>query len=219
MAQPIVAISTVENGNMYIPSDVANNDVLNNRTQWLESLGMELNDTTRLAISYTQPDFCRYQIVNEHQKGDSVLADALVTSTPGHALFLPVADCVATVFYDEEHSVLMLAHLGRHSLEQQGGVKSVEFLTKHFATEPASLKVWLSPAPSKKAYPIYALENKGMKEALYEQLLRSGIAMKNINDNSAETDVDPMYYSHSAFLRGDKPNDGRFAMVAMIPAK
>jgi copper oxidase (laccase) domain-containing protein len=222
MARIIVAISKVENGNMYIPDDTTNQTVINNRQVWLQSQGIELDHTTRMTVTYERPDFCRYYTVAEEHKGvslptaDSVPADGLIVTKLGHALFLLVADCVATVFFDEVHSVFMLSHLGRHSLEQQGGVKSVEYLVEHFGVNPATLKVWLAPSPSKEAYPIFALGNKGMKEVVYQQLAEAGVIVEHITDNSADTVTNQEYYSHTAFLKGDKPEDGRFAMVAMM---
>ena len=136
MIRPLVALSKVADGNMYIPTDTTNAEVVQNRERWLQTLDISLNNATRVFVTYDQPDFCRYRVVNDEDKGDGMRdagkligTDALVTTQPGHALFLPVADCVATVFFDEEHSVIMLSHLGRHSLEQQGGVESVKYLT------------------------------------------------------------------------------------------
>ena len=222
MAKLIVAISKVENGNMYIPGDTGNAQVITTRKTWLKSHGIELEQTTRLAVTFDQPDFLRYRTLTNEDKGDGMTsdgshpADAIVITQPGHAAFLPVADCVATVFYDEAKSIFMLSHLGRHSLEQQGGVKSVEYLVEQFGVDPKTLKVWLGPTPNKAMYPIYKLDNKGMKEALYEQLGEAGIVLDNIIDDTADTVTDPDYYSHTTFLKGGKPEDGRFAMVAMM---
>ena len=219
-----VAISTVQDGSMYIPIDQENPDVIQNRKVWLEKQGIALADTTRLHISYDQANFCRYRVVDASHKGEGMLngegerVDALVTTTPGQALFLPVADCVATTFYDEENGVLMLSHLGRHSLEQNGGLRSVEFLTAHFGSNPARLKVWLSPAPNKESYPIFKLDGQGMKEAVYAQLLKAGILLESITDNKADTATDETYFSHSEFAKGNKKEEGRFAMVAIMSA-
>lgn len=218
----IVAISKVENGNMYTVNDTADAEVIANRQIWLQSKGVDLHATSRVSIVYDTEDFCRYRTVIDEDKGNgmqdggSIPADALVVTEPGHALFLPVADCVATVFFDEVHSVLMLSHLGRHSLEQQGGIRSVEYLVERYGVNPATLKVWLSPTPNKEVYPIFALDNQGMKEALFGQLAQAGVSPENITDNPADTATDPEYYSYTAFLKGNKPTDGRFAMVAMM---
>ena len=217
-----VAISEVKDGNMYIPTDQTNHEIITTRIKWLKNQGISLENTTRLHISYDTNDFCRYRVVDASHKGDGMrdaggeFADALVTTTIGQALFLPVADCVATTILDEENGVLMLSHLGRHSLEQQGGVKSVEFLVKKFGSKPQNLKVWLGPAPNKDVYPIFKLHNQGMKEAVFEQLQKAGIELENIIDNDADTATDKRYFSYSEFLKGNKQSEGRFAMVAVL---
>jgi copper oxidase (laccase) domain-containing protein len=217
-----VAISQAIDGNMYIPEEQDNADVVRTRSIWLAKQGIELANTTRVYITYDQGDFCRYRIVDESNKGegmnagDSETADALVTTTPNHALFLPVADCVATTLFDPEHGVLMVSHLGRHSLEQHGAEQSVAFLSEQFKTRPEALKVWLSPAPNKEMYPIHALDNKGMKETALEQLEDAGVLRVNIIDAPEDTATDNRYFSHSEFLKGNKLTDGRFAMVAMM---
>lgn len=222
MARLIVAISKVENGTMNILGDPANKTVITNRQLWLQNQGIDINCTTRLMLTYDQDNFCRYRVLTNENKGEGLRtdgfepSDAIIITEPGHAAFLPIADCVAAVFFDEVHSVFMLSHLGRHSLEQRGGVKSVEYLVEHFGVNPATLKVWLAPAPNKEIYPIFAFDNKGMKEVVYEQLAEAGIVSEHINDNAADTAVDPHYYSHSMYLKGDKAKDGRFAMAAMM---
>lgn len=222
MARLVVAISKVEDGNMRLLGDVTSEAIISNSRVWLQGLGMNFDNTTRLRVTYDQADFCRYRTLTNQNKSegmpadDSAPSDAFVVTETGHAVFLPIADCVATVFYDEAHSVFMLSHLGRHSLEQRGGVRSVDYLVEHFGVNPATLKVWLAPAPSKESYSIYALNNQGMKEALYEQLEEAGVSAEHISDANSDTVTDPDYYSHTAFLKGTKPVDGRFAMVAMM---
>jgi len=209
---------------MYNPSEQANQGVIRNRQTWLGRHGLEMGDTTRVHVSYDGDDFCRYRIVDESHQGEGMTesstkrADALVTAKVGHVLFLPIADCVATTLFDVKQGVLMLSHLGRHSLEQQGGVRSVQFLVDRFGSDPKDIKVWLSPAPRKEVYPIFKLDNKGMKEATFEQLQAAGILHENITDNTADTATSDDYYSHSEFLKGNKPDDGRFAMAAVMVA-
>jgi polyphenol oxidase len=217
-----VAISEIHDGTMYVPSDQTNEMVIQNRRAWLTKNDIAFEDTTRLYITYDTDSFCRYRVVDASNKGEGMRdgetehVDALVTTEPGHALFLPVADCVATTLFDEGHGVLMLSHLGRHSLEQDGGARSVAFLEETFGTRPEELKVWLGPAPNKAAYPIFALDNRGMKEVVFEQLQRAGVKTANITDNDADTVTDDRYFSYSEFLKGNQPTEGRFAMVAVM---
>lgn len=216
-----VAISEVADGGMYQPTDQTNQVIIANRREWLMKQNIALEQTVRLRISYDGDEYCKYKVVDETdahkgmEDSDAPYADALVTTTPDLALFLPVADCVATTIYDEANGVVMLSHLGRHSLEQYGGQKSVEFLKNEYGSVPKDLKVWLGPAPGKEAYPIYALDGQGMKEAVFAQLAAAGIAPENIIDTPADTTTDPRYFSYSQFLKGEKP-EGRFAMVTMM---
>ena len=218
----VVATSTVADGSMYTPGDQTDARVIAHRATWLSDYKVALSDAVRVHITYDTDDFCRYRFVSSEHKGEGmtgaspVYTDALVTTEKGVALFLPVADCVAATFYDEEKGVLMVSHLGRHSLEQDGGVRSVQYLVETFGVAAASLKVWLSPAPGKEAYPIFKLGGMGMKEAVYEQLGRAGVLVDTIIDNAANTVTDQNYYSHSAFLKGEKSEDGRFAMMAVM---
>lgn len=222
MNRALVAISTVSDGSMYDPLDQVKSEVILNRSEWLKKHDFSLEDAVRLHISYDGDDFCRYRIVTPENRGEGMTGpsveynDALVTTDKNVVLFLPVADCVATTLFDKEKGVLMLSHLGRHSLEQDGGVRSVQFLVDTFNIDPAHLKVWLSPAPGKKAYPIFKLGDVGMKEAVHEQLARAGVLPENIVDNTADTTTDSGYFSHTAFLKGMKLADGRFAMLAVM---
>lgn len=222
MASVRVAISTVADGSMYTPTAQADPVVIENRRIWLTQHLIALEDTVRVHLSYETDNFCRYRVVGAAEKGEGMqssygeYADALVTTTPGVALFLPVADCVATTLFDPENGVLMLSHLGRHSLEQDGGVRSVAFLVQNFGSNPENLRVWLSPAPGKDVYPIFKLGNSGMKEAVFEQLQRAGVTFDNITDNPADTATDENYFSHSEFTKGNKTTEGRFAMVAVM---
>jgi copper oxidase (laccase) domain-containing protein len=217
-----VAISTVSDGSMYTPTDPKNEIVIKNRDRFLSSHGMTLETAARVCVSYdNQTDFCKYRVVSRDDAGLGMTdagqtADALVTTDSGLALFLPLADCIGTVLYDEANHVLMLSHLGRHSLEQNGGQKSVEYLVKNYGSDPSTIKVWLTPAPSKAIYPIFKLDNKGMKEALFEQLSAAGIHRANITDNPSETDTDSDYFSYTNYVNGRSKSSGRYAIVAMI---
>jgi len=225
----LVAISTVQNGNMYNRHDPLDAHVIANRRRYLDEIGIDFDRTTRVNVSgavriteHHETDWCRYVDVSDRLvgkgmvNGDIAFADALVTNTPGVTLFLPVADCVGTVLYDPIRRVVMVSHLGRHSLEQNGGVKSVQYLINHYGSQPQDIKVWLTPAPNKEVFPIWALDGKGMKEAAFEQLAAAGIVFENIVDNPADTVTDLNYYSYSEFLKGNRPVDGDYAIVAVM---
>lgn len=219
---PVIAISTVKDGSMYNRNDMQDATVIDNRRQFLKTQGISLHQTMRLRVHYQTDDFCRYVFVDEKHRGEGMTndivppADALITQTPGLALFLPVADCIGAAIYDAEHGVLALAHLGRHSLEQDGGRRIIEHLAHHFDSDPAKLQLWLTPAAGKDVYPLWAFDNKGMKEVVFEQFAAAGVLMENIVDNPAETTNDPNYYSYSEFLKGNRTEDADYAIVAML---
>lgn len=223
MTKVLVAHSQVKDGSMANRENAGDEQVIINRQKWLSTLGVNDNDTYRVALTFEQNgDYCRYREVSEKDVPISVFdagnkeADALITTRTDRALFLPLADCIGAVLFDEEHGVLMMSHLGRHSLEQNGGVRSVEYLVKHYQTNPKNLKIWLSAAISKDSYKIFALHNKGLKEVLYEQFAEAGVDIGSIEDNTDDTGSNPNYYSHSEFLKGNKPDNGRHVIVAMM---
>lgn len=219
----VVALSKVADGSMYDRTQPEDQKVIENRATWLHSHGFSLDDATRLYITYgDDKTYKKYLEVNASDMGkgmranDIEWADALVTTIPGQVLFLPVADCIATTFYDEAHGVLMLSHLGRHSLEVNGAVESVRYLQTHYDSKPEDIQVWLSASISKDAYPITKLDGKGMKEVIHEQLAKAGIVPEHIIEDAADTGTNPEYFSHSEFLKGNKPSDGCHAMMAVI---
>lgn len=218
-----VELSTVDDGSLYNRANPSDPAVVKNRRRWFTAKNLDINDATRLRPTYFDGDetFVNYRVVDVSEKAagmydDAVQkADALVTTHPGHVLFLPVSDCVATTLYDEEHGVLMLTHLGRQSLEQNGGEQSVQFLVEQFGSDPSKLKVWLSASISKDKYQIFRLDHKGMKEVVHEQLALAGILPENITEDTADT-AQENYYSYSEFLKGNKPEDGSHAMAAVM---
>lgn len=218
----LIAISTVVDGNMLLPEDRANRQVIDNRKSFLAKHNIDMEQTTRVNVIHEGDNYRRYYELTEGHKGDGmeydgvVAADALVTRLPNHALFLPIADCIGAVFFDPEKNILMLSHIGRQSLEQNGGVESVKFLVDHYGCVPNNLKVWLTPSPGPDVYPLYKFDNRSLKNVLYQQMITAGILEKNVTDNPADTSKDMNYYSHSEFLQGNRTEDGRYAIVAMM---
>lgn len=194
------------------------------RTTFLESHKIKPANATLVRLTYSRTDYCMYKVAATHDKGNgivspsSIVADALVTTNPQHALFLPLADCVGAVIHDPAHNVLMLSHLGRHNIEQFGGTKSIEYLVEQFGCDPKNLTVWLSPAAGKDNYPLFAFDNRGLHDVASEQFRAAGILPENIDVSSIDTTKNPNYFSHSEFLKGNRTTDGRFAVVAMLRA-
>jgi len=181
-----------------------------------------MQDSTRVKIVYEGNNYCRYFEVGNSQKGDGmfdsnvIAADALITREPGQALFLPLADCVGAVIFDPNKQILMLSHIGRHSLKQNGGYRSIKFLIDKYNCDSTELLVWLTPSPGQENYPVFEFNNRAFKGILLEQLKSAGIIAKNITDDPTDTTKDLHYFSHSEFLKGNRQEDGRYAIVAMM---
>lgn len=196
--------------------------VLPTRRAFLERHNIRADDTTLLQVDYDIDDFCRYGTLADSDEGDgitrpaTITADALVVTAPDHALFLPLADCIGAVIHDRTKNILMVSHLGRHSLEQFGGTKCIAYLGEQHAVDPNDLTVWLSPAAGGTNYPLRAFENRSMHDVAIEQLVAAGIPADNITPSPVDTTRDPDYFSHSEFLKGNRPSDGRFAIVAIL---
>lgn len=188
---------------------------------FLHSHDIEEQDTVLLRLSYDTDNFCRYTHVTCGMAGQgftrmqSTISDGLLTQADGVALFLPIADCVGAVLYHPPSQTLMLSHLGRHNLEQQGGYESVRYMQQVSGLDPSELQVYLSPAAGKMHYPLFAFENKSLHEVAAEQLESAGVAPHNIVIDARDTVTDPDFFSHSAALRGEKPA-GRHAIVCYI---
>lgn len=219
----MVAVSSAHNG----PMNFKNNDpeeILGNRRAFFDEVGIDPLQVTLLQVTYEDTtDFTRYKIVEEEQAGEGALepvsgteADALVVHRPEQAIFLPLADCVGAVIYDPANHILMVSHLGRHSVEQAGGRKSIEYLMREFDSNPANLLVWLSPAVGKETYPLYAFNRQSLHEVITQQMVEAGVSENNIEISHVDTAKSNNYYSHSEFKAGNRSEDGRFAIVAMM---
>jgi len=229
MKDLVVELSTVADGSMLNRHNDKDPAVIQNRQVFLNKYRIEMDQTVRLHVNMLvratiehEQDYTRYREVTQTDAShgmyndETVVGDAIVTRETYLALMLPIADCVGATFYDPIQKVIMLSHLGRHSLEQEGAIKSIEFLTSHYDSNPADILVWLTPAPGKDVYPIWKLDNKGMKEVTFEQLDAAGILAEHITDNPADSTKDSNYFSYSEFLKGNRDEDGDHAMVAMM---
>lgn len=193
-------------------TDVMTPEAVQNRENFLSAVGMPPETATTFYATFDTDDFCRYHVASS---GVQAGIDACVTSDANHAILVPLADCTGAVLYDPDHDVLMVSHLGRHSTEQFGGIKSVEYLQTQYDTNPSRLLVWLSPSPNQTAYPLWKFDHKSFRDVLTTQLQDAGVNAANIEVSNIDTATDHEYYSHSEFLKGNRQTDGRYAIAAM----
>ena len=216
----VIKMSKVDDGSMGKESE----NVLANRSGFLASHSISPEQTVLVHLVYKGDNYCRYDEVNSSDGGDGIthsptrVNDALFTRESGVALFLPLADCVGVVLVDEKQHVLGVSHMGRHNLEQSGARRSVEYMQSQFGSNAADITIYMSPAASKKNYPLFAFANRSMHEVAYEQFVEAGILPQKIQTATEDTTTDPKYFSHSEYLKGHRETDGRHALVAQLTA-
>jgi copper oxidase (laccase) domain-containing protein len=202
------------------------------RRSFCESNGVSYEDVVYQEIEYG--DHVSFDTLAEvddtmtTKHATSVKADALFTREVGVGLFLPVADCVATVVYDPRLQLLALLHLGRHATYTDLVGKTV----RHFVAQrsnPAELIVWMSPSAQKDSYRLewFDKESDPRWQGFYrkrddgyyldipgynrERWIDAGVWPEHISMSSVDTVNNPEYFSHSA---GEK--HGRIAVLAMM---
>ena len=230
----LVAVSSKDDGTMLNRirgRHVA--EIVNNRRRFCDQIGINYDDVVYHVISYDQGQtFDTIADVTEadttRHNSEGIFTDALYTEAAGVGLFLPVADCIATVIYDPKRRALMLAHLGRHSTVAQLMSQAVQYFVEH-GSQAKDLQIWMSPSITQKNYcmdyfdhandtnwhnfcrqtadGIY-LDMQGFNRSL---AIQAGVPADNIFISPIDTADDPNYFSHSS---GDTA--GRIAVGAMM---
>ena len=209
----LVAVSSVGDGSMKDGTDLHGADAARNRREFMKLCGV---DPDRAAIHFADYETDEYCIYKTAVPGLMPGADGATTGHVGQPIFLPLADCVGAVIYDPVHHALMVSHLGRHSTQQFGGTKSIEYMVKQYGVSPEELLVWLGPSPNGTVYPLWAFESRSFTDVLLKQIMKAGVPAENIEMSSVDTATNPNYFSHSQFLKGEQTVDGRYAIVAML---
>ena len=230
----LVAVSSKDNGttlDRIRGRHVA--DVLENRQRFCDQLGITYDDVVYHVISYNQgqtfdsiADVTEVDTVKYNNEG--IFADALYTEAAGVGLFLPVADCIATVIYDPERRALMLAHLGRHSTVAQLMSQAVRYFVER-GSQAKDLQIWMSPSITQKNYRMDYFDHaddtdwhnfcRQTADGIYLDMqgfnrslaIQAGVPDDNIFISPIDTADNPNYFSHSS---GDTA--GRIAVVAMM---
>ena len=208
-------------------------EVLENRHRFCDQIGVKYDDVVYHVISYDRAQtFDNIAEVTEadtvKHNNEGIFADALYTEMAGVGLFLPVADCIATVIYDPKRRALMLAHLGRHSTVAQLMTRAIQYFVER-GSQAKNLQIWMSPSITRKNYRmdyfdhvddinwqnfcrqtadgIY-LDMQGFNRSLAVQ---AGVPAENIFISPIDTADNPQYFSHSSGDAG-----GRFVVVACM---
>ena len=153
----LVAVSSKDDGTMLNRirgRHVA--EIVNNRRRFCDQIGIIYDEVVYHVISYDQAQtFDTIAEVTEtdttRYNSEGTFADALYTEMAGVGLFLPVADCIATVIYDPKRRALMLAHLGRHSTVAQLMTRAIWYFVER-GSQAKDLQIWMSPSITQKNY-------------------------------------------------------------------
>ena len=230
----LVAVSSKDDGTMLNRirgRHVA--EVLDNRRRFCDQIGVTYDDVVYHVIAYDQAQ--TFDTITEVTETDTVkcnnegtFADALYTEAAGVGLFLPVADCIATVIYDPNRRALMLAHLGRHSTVVQLMSRAVQYFVER-GSQAKELQIWMSPSITQKNYRMDYFDHtndtnwrnfcRQTADGIYLDMqgfnrslaIQAGVPADNIFISPIDTADNPNYFSHSS---GDV--GGRFAVVACM---
>ncbi|HOO67837.1 MAG TPA: laccase domain-containing protein [Bacilli bacterium] len=141
-------------------------------------------------------------------------------------------DCPIMVAYTND--LLVLCHIGATYIDRLLPQDAIKRLIEE-NVNPKDIKVYVSPNIHKESY-VYdkypkwaksyvwkdAIENRDSKyyidldKAIELQLLDVGILKENIEFSNIDTNTNPNYYSHSAYVNGNKNKLGRFIVCAMF---
>lgn len=229
----IAAVSSKEDGTMLDRTlGTHSSDVVRNRESFCAQVGLGYDSMVYQKIVYN--DNQTYDVLVEVGASDvtqhtaEVHADALFTKECGVGLFLPVADCVATIMYDPVQKALALLHLGRHSTLTSLVAKTIEHFVAH-GSDPKNVIVWMGPGAGREAYRLewfdsaddpkwhgfYTRDSEGYYLDLAgfnrQQCIDAGVMPSNITISPVDTTIDPNYFSH---MMGDVT--GRIAVLAMM---
>lgn len=152
----LVALSSKTDGTMLDrANDFHAETIMRNRQAFCEAAGANYRDCVYQLIRYNdQQTFDKLTDVSRADVTGRVAeraGDVLFTEELGVGLFLPVADCVATVVYDPTKHFLALMHMGRHSTLTEVIAKTVQYFAQK-GSKPQDLLVWMSPSAKKDTY-------------------------------------------------------------------
>lgn len=207
-------------------------DTLSVRQAFCEAAGLDYRDCVYQLVSYNPGESFReitpVTARDVSARTRQVHGDGLFTDRPGVGLFLPVADCVATVVYDPKKRFLALLHLGRHATYANLSTCAVRYFTDK-GSSPEDLIVWLGPHAGPDSYSLEWFDRHAdpLWQGYYEmrggryyvdlagynvaQFIRAGIMPENITVSDVDTMTNDQYFSHAT---GD--TTGRIAVVAMM---
>ncbi|MGK9367968.1 peptidoglycan editing factor PgeF [Melioribacter sp. Ez-97] len=123
-------------------------------------------------------------------------SDAMITTQPGIAIAISVADCIPVFLYDKKKKIIAGIHSGWRGTKANILGKTLDYLLHNFDVNPDSLFVYLGPSISRDNYEVgqevasqfddkYFLKNDGkyyldLKGVCVDVLLNYGIPESNV---------------------------------------
>ena len=89
--------------------------------------------------------------VDENNRGNLTVrdaspeCDALITNTPGLALYVSTADCTPILLWDSVTGAVGAAHAGWRGTASAIGAKTVEAMMREFGTKPENIRAAIGP--------------------------------------------------------------------------
>ena len=78
--------------------------------------------------------------------GASPECDALITNTPGMALYVSTADCTPILLWDSVTGAVGAAHAGWRGTVSAIGARTVEAMVREFGTKPENIRAAIGPS-------------------------------------------------------------------------
>jgi len=208
-------------------------NVAKNRALICKALGIEAQNL----ISAEQTHSRNVQVIDEDflrgkPSGECYGVDAFVTTVPGVALMIQVADCQAMLMYDPSHQVVAAVHAGWKGLALDISGETIGVMKKKFGSDPSDILVGVAPSlgpccaffsEPKKELPeefhkfIDSESRVDLWSFSLEQLLGHGIAREHIElarvctqcNNGQDIEARGRFFS----FRGEKGITGRFGVL------
>jgi len=211
------------------------NNVLDNRKQFLEEVGVDINNTICMWVTHgneiVEADMKLSGVsMLDYQK--AVKVDGLFTNKKGIYLFLLIADCLPIIIYDPDKNVVALIHAGWKGVDLEIAKNAVYSLLKRYASDPKDLIVGIGPCVYKESYikntpsqiddprwrnylklvqkNIYCIDLVGFTK---KQFIECGVLRKNIFESGINTAKNNNFFSHIRDMRFPLDKQGRFACV------
>lgn len=149
-------------------------------------------------------------------KAQIAVADGFVTNVPNQYLLIRTADCTPVLFTDIHHRAVGAVHSGREGTRKNIVGRAVELLNSEYGIRPQDLCAWIGAGICVEHYQVNqsvydefhrSLNDMGLepvsrtdlkldiRNSIFQQLIASGIAFRNIEQDHSCTFEAQGYHS------------------------